>query len=144
MGAFGIGQDQAQLIAAGFLAATIAGSRVGATTGYTARFTDVTALPTAQLLMRLNADPEAPWRTHGPNGLTAHKLGAMLREYRITSANIRFPDGTQAKGYHRDAFADAWSRYCPETGTTADRTDDKPSRLSVVTPLPMEYAGGAA
>lgn len=107
-------------------------------------FTDVTALPTAQLLIRLNADPEAPWRTHGPSGLTAHKLGAMLREYSITSANIRFPDGTQAKGYHRDAFADAWSRYCPGIDTTEDRTDDKPARLSVVTPLPTEYAGGAA
>jgi hypothetical protein len=77
--------------------------------------TDLPAIATADLLDQLKTDPEAPWATYGPspNGLTAMKLGAMLREYDIRSANIRFPDGTQAKGYHRDAFTDAWNRYCP-------------------------------
>ncbi|GAA3158520.1 DUF3631 domain-containing protein [Planomonospora alba] len=72
-----------------------------------------TALPTAVLLERLKADPEAPWASYGPAGLTAMKLGAILREYEIRSANIRFPDGTQAKGYQRADFLDAWARYCP-------------------------------
>ncbi len=72
-----------------------------------------TALPTATLLERLKADPEAPWADYGPNGLTAMKLGVILREYDIRSGNIRFPDGTQAKGYQRVDFADAWARYCP-------------------------------
>ncbi|MFD8527216.1 DUF3631 domain-containing protein [Streptosporangium canum] len=71
------------------------------------------ALPTAVLLERLKADPEAPWADYGPNGLTAMKLGAILREYEIRSANIRFLDGTQAKGYQRADFLDAWARYCP-------------------------------
>ncbi|WP_395109424.1 DUF3631 domain-containing protein [Actinomadura sp. SCN-SB] len=73
-----------------------------------------TALPTAVLLDRLKADPEAPWNDYGPNGLTAMKLGALLREYDIRSDTIRFPGtGKQAKGYHRADFLDAWARYCP-------------------------------
>ncbi|MEU4230058.1 DUF3631 domain-containing protein [Nonomuraea sp. NPDC026600] len=71
-----------------------------------------TALPTAVLLERLKADPEGGWAEHGATGLTPRKLGVMLSEYDIRSANIRFPAG-QAKGYQRADFADAWARYCP-------------------------------
>lgn len=78
-------------------------------------FGDLPALPTVVLLDRLAADPEAPWATYGSrgDGLTAMKLGNLLREYEIRSANTRFPDGTQAKAYLRADFADAWARYCP-------------------------------
>lgn len=72
-----------------------------------------TALSTAVLLDRLKADADAPWFDYGPTGLTAAKLGSLLREYDIRSANIRFPDGAQAKGYQRADFTDAWTRYCP-------------------------------
>lgn len=73
-----------------------------------------TALPTTVLLDRLKADPEALWLDYGPTGLSARKLGAVLREYDIRSANIRFTDGSQNKGYQRADFTDAWARYCPE------------------------------
>ncbi len=43
----------------------------------------------------------------------------MLAEYDIKSANVRFPDGSQSKGYRRADFVDAWTRYCPEA-TPAD------------------------
>ncbi|HEX5119563.1 MAG TPA: DUF3631 domain-containing protein [Pseudonocardiaceae bacterium] len=72
-----------------------------------------TALSTAVLLERLKVDSEAPWADYGPTGLTAARLGTLLREYDIRSGNIRFPDGAQAKGYQRADFADAWTRYCP-------------------------------
>ncbi|WP_433254427.1 DUF3631 domain-containing protein [Streptosporangium sp. CA-135522] len=87
--------------------------RVRLLTDCRAAFGTDPALPTAALLERLKADPEAPWADYGPNGLTAMKLGAILREYEIRSANIRFLDGTQAKGYQRADFLDAWARYCP-------------------------------
>ncbi|MFY1649884.1 DUF3631 domain-containing protein [Solwaraspora sp. WMMB762] len=74
------------------------------------------AAPTADLLTALNSDPEAPWADSGPNGLTGKKLGDLLREFDIRSDTIRFPVG-QAKGYTRDAFTDAWQRYCPEPET---------------------------
>ena len=58
-------------------------------------------------------------RLAGPTGLTAKRLGAFLREYDIVSGNIRFTDGSQAKGYVRSDFADAWSRYCPVPAESA-------------------------
>jgi hypothetical protein len=72
------------------------------------------ALPTTTLVTRLRSDPEAPWSDHGPSGITPMRLGTLLREYDIRSANIRFgePIG-QVKGYHRADFTDAWARYCP-------------------------------
>jgi uncharacterized protein DUF3631 len=78
-----------------------------------------TALSTAVLLDRLKADSDAPWSDYGPTGLTAAKLGTLLREFDIRSGNIRFPDGAQAKGYQRADFADAWSRYCPSAKAEA-------------------------
>ena len=91
-------------------------------------FGNDTALPTAVLLDRLKADPEAPWADYGPNGLTAMKLGSLLREYDIRSDTIRFPTG-QAKGYRRADFLDAWARYCP----TQDTPATTPTQATVLT-----------
>jgi hypothetical protein len=67
-------------------------------------FQDADALPTAILLERLRSDPEAAWATTpGANGLTAMRLGNLLREFEIRSDTIRFPTG-QAKGYTRARF----------------------------------------
>jgi hypothetical protein len=76
-------------------------------------FGDQPAISTADLLRHLNADPEAPWRDFGNGGLNAAKLGKLLAEFEIKSANIRFAS-TQAKGYRRADFEDAWTRYCPD------------------------------
>lgn len=76
-------------------------------------FGDHDAIPTTVLLERLKSDREAPWADYGPAGLTAMKLGVLLREYDIRSATIRFPGLGQAKGYQRADFTDAWTRYCP-------------------------------
>jgi hypothetical protein len=80
-----------------------------------AAFDDYTALPTAELLHRLRSLPESPWGEYGAGGLTAMKMGSLLREYGIRSTTIRFPSTGQAKGYRRADFVDSWSRYCPET-----------------------------
>ncbi|WP_157249717.1 DUF3631 domain-containing protein [Nonomuraea typhae] len=99
-----------------------------------------TALPTATLLDRLKANPESGWADYGPTGLTAMKLGALLREYDIRSCNIRFPDAPQGKGYQRADFLDAWARYCPavEAVPTADvlpfEGGTRPSRPSLISP----------
>ncbi|MCP2362609.1 hypothetical protein HD597_009629 [Nonomuraea thailandensis] len=86
-----------------------------------------TAPPTATLLERLKANPEGGWNEYGPTGLTAMKLGVMLREYDIRSDTIRFPRPIgQAKGYHRGDFTDAWQRYCPADDPAPDG-HDRPS-----------------
>jgi hypothetical protein len=90
--------------------------RIRLLTDIRAAFGDAEALPTTVLVKRLRSDPEAPWGDHGPAGINAMRLGAMLREYDIRSANIRFgePIG-RVKGYYRDDFTDTWARYCPVT-----------------------------
>jgi hypothetical protein len=90
-------------------------------------FRDADALPTTTtLITRLRADPEAPWCDHGPDGITARRLGILLADYDIRSANIRFgePIG-QVKGYYRADFADAWARYCTPT---AGKRPTRPGR----------------
>jgi Protein of unknown function (DUF3631) len=77
---------------------------------------DPPVLPTADLLAALNDDPEAPWSAFSPTGLTGKRLGDLLREFDIRSDTLRFPVG-QAKGYHREHFTDAWSRYSPPPKT---------------------------
>lgn len=80
------------------------------------------ALPTAQLLRYLRADPEAPWAEYGPRGegLSAKKLGELLKEYGIQSVQMRVPGLGKTRGYQRAAFADAWRRYTPELVTNSN------------------------
>lgn len=102
-----------------------------------AAFADLDAIPTGTLLDRLKADPEAPWSSYGPNGsgLTAMKLGDLLREHDIRSRNIRFPQPTgQVKGYTRDDFTDAWSRYLPDPVSDTD-SDDSDGAGGILTAL---------
>jgi len=83
---------------------------------------DPAVLGTRRLLEHLNADKEAPWAEYGANGLTPRGLQLLLQPYGIGSANRRFPDGTQAKGFARNQFLDTWARYCPEPGPLAEPT----------------------
>ncbi|AUH42206.1 DUF3631 domain-containing protein [Streptomyces sp. CMB-StM0423] len=74
---------------------------------------EVDSLSTEELLHHLRQDVESPWAEWGRHGLSPRDLGAMLREFEITSGNVRMADGTQRKGYTRNKFLDAWRRYCP-------------------------------
>lgn len=74
---------------------------------------EVDSLSTEELLHHLRQDAEAPWAEWGRGGLTARELGRMLREFEIRPGNVRMADRTQRKGYMRNKFLDAWSRYCP-------------------------------
>lgn len=88
-------------------------------------------LPTAHLLDRLKAIDDAPWQD-----LNAHRLGRILREFGITSSNIRLPTG-QSKGYSKELFVDAWDRYC-------DLDSPEGSHLSVpsVPSVPAQLSPG--
>ncbi|MGW1341789.1 DUF3631 domain-containing protein [Kribbella sp. NPDC002412] len=95
-------------------------------------FGEALALPSTVIVQRLRADDESPWQeAPAPGGLTVRRLAALLREYDITPKNRRWQDGTQSKGYARDDFADAWSRYCPEpaeNGSEAGTVTNRPNR----------------
>ncbi|AUH41632.1 DUF3631 domain-containing protein [Streptomyces sp. CMB-StM0423] len=74
---------------------------------------DPAIMRTSRLIEALKADSEAPWAEYGPHGLSPRGLQLLLKDYGISSANHRFPGGTQAKGFSRTQFVDAWNRYCP-------------------------------
>ncbi|MFF3547150.1 DUF3631 domain-containing protein [Streptomyces platensis] len=77
------------------------------------------ALPTESLLAALRADTEGPWAEYGNGGLSARGLQLLLGDYQIRSANHRFGDIGQRKGFSRSQFTDAWMRYCPPPARTA-------------------------
>lgn len=85
-----------------------------------AAFGEEQVIATSELLRQLNSDLESPWRDYGPQGLTPAKLAKLLADFEIRSANVRFPDGSQAKGYRRSDFTDAWARYCPPAPDPAE------------------------
>ncbi|HCU48902.1 MAG TPA: hypothetical protein DGG94_03670, partial [Micromonosporaceae bacterium] len=100
-------------------------------------FRDDEALPTSILIERLKAEPESPWPDYGNTGLTPMRLGALLREYEIRSATIRFaPPTGQAKGYTRSSFEDAWSRYCPSGAPPGHPESSQPYQPSQARPGP--------
>lgn len=94
-------------------------------------------LPTKRLLQRLNALDEAPWSSLGRSRdqkLDPRGLAERLRGFRIRPQQIRFPDGG-AKGYERDAFVDAWTRYLPLSGGEGAETAETGATPQVRGPL---------
>jgi hypothetical protein len=79
------------------------------------------ALATA--LMEIEGAPWLDWN-HG-KGINANTVARLLRKFSITPRTIRF-DGETAKGYFRESFEDAWSRYL--------RPDNAASPSIAVTP----------
>jgi putative DNA primase/helicase len=81
-------------------------------------FGQLERLPTEGLLRSLHAIEGAPWgewRQGRP--LSAHSLARLLRPFGIRPDHWRV--GTETiRGYASAAFADAWTRYCPEQAPT--------------------------
>ncbi|MFN6953779.1 MAG: DUF3631 domain-containing protein [Acetobacteraceae bacterium] len=76
-----------------------------------------TRLPSAQIVERLGKMEERPWaewRRGQP--MTAAQLAAALRPFGVRPGTIRSGAET-AKGYYRDALAEAWERYLPPAHT---------------------------
>lgn len=68
------------------------------------------------LLKALNDLDESPWASVKRDGkaLDARGLAQRLGRYDIKSRNIRDTSGKVLKGYMREDFVDAWSRYLPD------------------------------
>ncbi|AGG08468.1 DUF3631 domain-containing protein [Dehalococcoides sp. THU3] len=60
----------------------------------------------------LKSQEESPWSEHGGINLSQRKLSRMLKPYGIKSRSIRSGADTY-KGYQKDDFNDAFSRYLP-------------------------------
>jgi hypothetical protein len=76
-----------------------------------------------EALLSIETSPWADWN-HG-KGLTKGKMARLLHKYEISPKTIRLAESTP-KGYQRESFLDAWSRYLapdspytsPENATT--------------------------
>jgi len=62
-------------------------------------------LPTTPTLDKLNSMQERPWPHYKGKGLTAERLAALLREWKIAPEK-----SGQGRGYHVAAFIDPWKR----------------------------------
>lgn len=69
-------------------------------------------ISSADLIEALVADTESPWATYNRGRpLTPRQLSKMLSAYGIKSKTVRMGRFETPKGYDRDQFADAFSRY---------------------------------
>jgi hypothetical protein len=64
-----------------------------------------------QLITALNDDAELPFAEWGKDGITAYKLGHLLRPFGVHSKNIRGAYGKQSKGYTWQTCLTAFQTY---------------------------------
>ncbi len=69
---------------------------------------------------RLKENPERPWASwgKGDKGLTARALAGLLRDFGIKPKQVWIDDETR-RGFEREWFQDAWSRYLPDLGVSS-------------------------
>lgn len=107
------------------------------------------SLPSQELVERLLADEEAPWGDLRGKRLDPRRLARMLSQYGIKSTGLRVGDSTP-KGYKREAFHDAWTRYPPvsepaatnATTATGAEHPQKPGNFSMADSSTSPPSGG--
>lgn len=92
---------------------------------------------TSEILERLHKMDDRPWpewRKGKP--ITSRQLSQLLKPFNIKSVSVRDGHDT-AKGYHLDAFNDAFARYIPSQSVTASQVNETVAysdNLSVTSP----------
>jgi Protein of unknown function (DUF3631) len=71
-------------------------------------------------LAKIETSPWAEWKNGKP--MTVIQLARQLKPFKAYPANVRIEDA-QKKGYERDSFADAWSRYLTPVSAEPSQTD---------------------
>ena len=88
---------------------------------------DSDSMSTADILEALLGFEESPWKDIRGKELNARTLATHLRNYGVTSKNVRVR-GQVLKSYDRRDLEDAWARYLPPGGPEDDdETGDKPT-----------------
>jgi hypothetical protein len=81
-------------------------------------------ISSADLIQRLSDMEESPWSDYFGKPITNRHLAKWLKEYGISSHSVRIDDKTP-KGFMREDFADAWSRYTPHVSATAQHPESE-------------------
>ncbi len=86
-------------------------------------------------LAEMESQPWPEWKNGKP--ITPRQLARELEGFSIRSGSIRTDTGT-AKGYKKEAFKDAWSRYLPfSSGTTS-----QVNATAGLSPISIRHKGG--
>jgi hypothetical protein len=98
-------------------------------------FGDADRITTAALRDVLAEDEEAPWGDwRGKGTISARSLAKLFGRYGIHSRTIRLADDGTAKGYLREQFEDAWTRYLACT-PSQNVTASQPASIQGLHPL---------
>ena len=82
-------------------------------------------ITTADMLDALTDNDEAPWRTYyRGNPINARQLGKRLKEYGISSKDLKLSPGYVRKGFDRAQFEDAFRRYLTPSQDTPEKCRD--------------------
>ena len=84
---------------------------------------NVERLYSSELVEYLRDLEESPWANWRSGGMTTHSLGWYLKPFGIRSKQIRIGDGTK-KGYKKESFVDAWTRYLSLSGGDSRETSE--------------------
>ncbi len=80
-------------------------------------------LTTAELLEALVGNDEAPWATYNRGKpMTPRQLGNRLREYGISSKDLKISYANVKKGFNLEQFEDAFKRYLTPSLDAAENT----------------------
>jgi Protein of unknown function (DUF3631) len=75
-------------------------------------------LPSAALAEALHGVEESPWGEWFGKPISQHAIAKLLAAFDIRPGTVRIDKETTAKGYKREQFADAWTRYLPSENVT--------------------------
>jgi hypothetical protein len=100
-------------------------------------------LATDDILTALHAFEESPWSDIKGRPLDARGLARRLAEHGIRPTKVKMTDGRGAlKGYRREDFVDAWSRYLPRGPVWEEPGEpQEPSRNSGISEFPSGSPG---
>jgi Protein of unknown function (DUF3631) len=87
---------------------------------------DTDRLPTEILLDALRELPESPWSEWYGKPLSARALARLLKPYAIGPHS----DGT-SRGYRKEAFEDAWTRYLPPHVSEVSETQSQSEKPEI-------------
>jgi hypothetical protein len=82
-----------------------------------------TKFTSAGLALKLGELEDRPWADfRNGHPITKAQVARMLKSFNIASKTIRLQNGTTQKGYFRNSFDDAFSRYLPDPPPQSDTT----------------------
>ena len=82
-------------------------------------------ITTSDMLDALTENDEAPWRTYyRGNPINARQLGKRLKEYGISSKDLKLSPGYVRKGFDRAQFEDSFQRYLTSSQDIPEKCRD--------------------